>query len=213
MHLTIFDFDNTLLKVNSSFRYYLFLYNKKVFSLFSLFPLTFLYIRYRFFNLPASKLHEKVFALLLKGQDFFKISKYADLFWEKKISKFFYLPAVLKLQSAIKDGHYIVLMSNSADFLVEPVFKMLKINEYKASSYLLDKNNKISQIKIMMDGEEKKRQALALSKKLNIGSEEITVYSDSACDLPLLEISKHPVAVHPSYRLNKIAKKRGWEVI
>lgn len=38
-------------------------------------------------------------------------------------------------------------------------------------------------------------------------------YSDSAGDLPMLEVVGHPVAVNPDGRLERVARSRGWPVV
>lgn len=38
-------------------------------------------------------------------------------------------------------------------------------------------------------------------------------YSDSAADLPLLELAGNAVLVHPSSSLEAIGRERGWQVI
>ena len=43
--------------------------------------------------------------------------------------------------------------------------------------------------------------------------ERITVYSDSANDLPLLEWCTHPVATNPSADLEAVARERGWPIL
>jgi HAD superfamily hydrolase (TIGR01490 family) len=43
--------------------------------------------------------------------------------------------------------------------------------------------------------------------------ERITVYSDSANDLPLLEWCTHPVATNPSADLEAVARQRGWPIL
>jgi HAD superfamily hydrolase (TIGR01490 family) len=43
--------------------------------------------------------------------------------------------------------------------------------------------------------------------------ERISVYSDSANDLPLLEYATHPVATNPSPSLETIAQARGWRIL
>jgi HAD superfamily hydrolase (TIGR01490 family) len=43
--------------------------------------------------------------------------------------------------------------------------------------------------------------------------EEVTFYSDSTNDLPLLELVSHPVATNPAPALAKIAVERGWTVL
>jgi HAD superfamily hydrolase (TIGR01490 family) len=43
--------------------------------------------------------------------------------------------------------------------------------------------------------------------------ERVTVYSDSANDLPLLEIATEPVATNPGAALEAIAVERGWRIL
>jgi phosphoserine phosphatase len=43
--------------------------------------------------------------------------------------------------------------------------------------------------------------------------EDISFYSDSYTDLPLLEFSGSPVAVNPDRFLTYEAKKRGWKIL
>jgi HAD superfamily hydrolase (TIGR01490 family) len=43
--------------------------------------------------------------------------------------------------------------------------------------------------------------------------ERISVYSDSANDLPLLERATHPVATNPSTSLRALAQARGWPIL
>lgn len=45
------------------------------------------------------------------------------------------------------------------------------------------------------------------------GEADITFYSDSPNDLPLLEKAQHPVATNPDARLRALAGERGWRVL
>jgi phosphoserine phosphatase len=40
-----------------------------------------------------------------------------------------------------------------------------------------------------------------------------TAYGDSSRDIPMLEISRHPVAVNPEEKLRKTATERGWRIL
>jgi len=42
---------------------------------------------------------------------------------------------------------------------------------------------------------------------------EMTFYSDSMNDLPLLEKAHHPVATNPDARLRQLAAERGWRIL
>ena len=45
------------------------------------------------------------------------------------------------------------------------------------------------------------------------GDVELSFYSDSPNDLPLLEKVQHPIATNPSEALRAIALERGWRVL
>jgi HAD superfamily hydrolase (TIGR01490 family) len=48
---------------------------------------------------------------------------------------------------------------------------------------------------------------------LEWGDVEMTFYSDSMNDLPLLEKAHHPVATNPDARLRQLAAERGWRIL
>lgn len=48
---------------------------------------------------------------------------------------------------------------------------------------------------------------------LEWGDVEMTFYSDSMNDLPLLEKAHHPVATNPDARLRQLATERGWRIL
>ena len=51
------------------------------------------------------------------------------------------------------------------------------------------------------------------ARSLAWNSVDITFYSDSANDLPLLEKVNHPVATNPDPRLRALAIERGWRIL
>lgn len=44
-------------------------------------------------------------------------------------------------------------------------------------------------------------------------AEVIAAYGDSIADLPMLELSREPVAVQPDKALRRVARERGWRVV
>lgn len=52
-----------------------------------------------------------------------------------------------------------------------------------------------------------------LAEQWGLDLDQCYAYSDSASDLPMLELVGHPVAVHPEYELRQIAQERGWPII
>ena len=51
------------------------------------------------------------------------------------------------------------------------------------------------------------------ARGLDWSDAELTFYSDSMNDLPLLERAAHPVATNPDARLRALAAARGWRVL
>lgn len=65
-----------------------------------------------------------------------------------------------------------------------------------------------------------------LCPPLNVGPHKVTqlqpfandgkiesAYGDTLRDIPMLEMSHHPVAVHPDARLHEVAQARGWRIL
>ena len=212
MYLSIFDLDQTLLKTNVSFKFYLYLYKKKFFQKISILEQLYFFIRFKYFNLSLKKLHEIVFKRSLKNKSYQDLIKHVDIFLDKYLDKIFYLPAILKLQQAIFEKHYIAIFSSSPSFLVKPIAKILKADECRATLYSY-KSDKFDKIDLIMDGNQKAKEAMSLIEKLKISKKDICVYSDSIDDLKLFKLAAKKVAVRPSKKLHKLSKQNSWEII
>lgn len=213
MKLSIFDLDRTLLKTNLSFKFYLYLYKKRVFNKRSIFHQLYFLIRFKFFNISLRSLHKLIFNKSLKNKSFSELAFHVDIFLDKYLDRLFYLPAIKKLQAAIKNNHYIALFSSSPSFLVEPIAKILRIKDYKATIYEVNSENKFEKINQIVDGKKKAKYAQVLMDQLKIKKDSVYVYSDSIEDIDLFEMSGNKVAVKPCKKLLKIAKKNNWEII
>jgi len=213
VYLSIFDLDRTLLKTNISFKFYLYLYKKNVFDKKSIFEQVYFFMKFRYFNMPLRQLHLRVFEKYLKNKSYNTLAKHVDIFLDKYLDKTFYMPAILRLQKAIHEKHYISLLSSSPFFLVQPIAQILKIDEFKATRYSLDDEDRFKNLDLIMDGNSKAKYAKILMNRLNISKENVVVYSDSIDDIELFKLAQKKVAVKPSRLLNKIAKQNRWEII
>ena len=52
-----------------------------------------------------------------------------------------------------------------------------------------------------------------LAERTGIDLSDSSAYSDSATDIPMLEVVGHPFAVNPDKQLAKTAEERGWEIL
>ncbi|NGX29507.1 MAG: hypothetical protein KR126chlam4_00886 [Candidatus Anoxychlamydiales bacterium] len=163
--------------------------------------------------MDIANLHQVVFEKFLKNRKYSLFTKDIDHFLDKYLDKIFYMPAILELQKAMNDNHYIAIFSSSPTFLVEPISKILKVNEFRATKYLFDKDDRFDKIELIMDGEKKAKDAIILMKRLGVEKENVSVYSDSIQDIELFEVAHKKIAVSPCSKLYKLSKKRNWQII
>ncbi len=213
MPLSVFDLDRTLLKKNSSFEFCKYLYKKKVFA-FSFFFHSCLYnIRHRFFGLGLEQLHRKVFKRLLHGKGFHELLAHVPQFIETHLEDLIYMPAFQMLRRAQHLGHYTMILSNAPSFLVKEIAERLGVCDWKASEYEVDKDHKLCQISLILQGKEKAKCVLEYSRKWRVPRSDITAYSDSFYDLPFLQCAGNAVVVNPDRKLHKYSIKFAWKKI
>ncbi len=200
--LSVFDLDHTLLRINVSYCFCLYLYRKKILSLIDVAFAAFYYIRHRYLKLSFLDYHSKLFERLLKGKSLNLLNEQADQFIEEILPSYLYPPAF----SALKQAEYTMILSSSPDFLVGKIAKKLGVDKYRATQYLVDKDQKLCKISSVMHGDFK-------AKAIMGENGEVAAYSDSILDLPMLLCAKKPVAVNPDRKLKTFALKNGWLII
>lgn len=213
MLLSVFDLDRTLLKKNSSFEFCKYLYRKRVFALSFFFHSCLYHIRHKFFGLGLEQLHRKVFRRLLNGKCFHLLAAHVPQFIEMHLEELIYFPAFQKLRLAQHLGHYTMILSNAPSFLVKEIAERFCVSEWKASEYEVDKDAKLCQISLILQGKEKAKYVRETSQKLNIPMADITAYSDSYYDLPFLQSAGKAVVVNPDRKLQKHSLSLAWEQI
>lgn len=205
--IAAFDLDGTLLKQNGSLAFCDFLCEKGFLSRRDMVYYAYTYARHRFFGLPFWDLHTLVFERSFRGCSVDSLRPYIDQFMAERLEALWYPPAVLRLERMRKRGFECMILSNSPRFFVEHVAGKLGVEKVFATEYQLDAEGKFSQLTLLMDGDRKKSEILAL------GGEKTVAFSDSHLDLPFLEAAHTAVAVKPQRLLKKVAYQRGWEIL
>ncbi len=213
MELSAFDLDDTLIEGNCSASFCRYLYGQGVLPV-STAILAFVYsIRHRFMGISLPDLHHSVFNKVLRGKPFEMLEKYIDRFVHEYIEKALYMPAFIRLKRAQQLGHYTMILSNSPSFLVERFAKVLGVNAFHASEYMVDENGCFNKIKKILEGKDKAHHIQKIAKKLGIFLEQITAYTDSVLDLAFLEMAGNPIAVNPDKKLRAISVEKQWSII
>ena len=213
MKFSVFDLDRTLLCKNSSFEFCKYLYKNRVFSFFVVVLSCLYYIRHKYFGLTLEQLHHRVFKKLLQGMSLQVLSCQARSFIEEDVENLLYLPALERLRCAQHEGHYTMILSNSPSFLVEVIAHKLNVDDWKASEYKVDKDQRLCHISQILHGEEKAFWVRKVSLDFGIDEKDITAYSDSYFDLLFLQSAGVPVVVNPDKRLKRISQERHWKEI
>jgi len=104
-------------------------------------------------------------------------------------------------------------MSSSPDFIVKKFAAYFKIDRWEATSYDVDKENRLCKIAKLVVGTQKERCLLELQQELGIPKNEVIVYTDSDDDIPLLLQAGEAIAVNPNRKLKKAALLHNWRII
>lgn len=113
-------------------------------------------------------------------------------------------------------GDMVIIVTATNEFVTRPIAQAFGVNELIAVDLERDASGWITgEIRGTPSFREGKVTRVAdwLGQKgLDWGDVEMTFYSDSMNDLPLLEKVHHPVATNPDARLRQLATERGWRI-
>lgn len=211
--LSVYDLDHTLIKVNSSFSFGVFLYYRKILPLTTMLKLLCFYGLHKIGALSPAAIHKKAGECFFQGQPIAKISALVTEFLDLKLQELLDAKVVEQFEKERAAGSYLVILSNSPDFIVSQVAERLRADEWGATEYIVNGGGVIEKIGRFMDGEDKAGRLRLLMERFGIGAANTTAYSDSYLDLPLLELAGRGVAVNPDARLKRICRLRGWKVL
>ena len=114
-------------------------------------------------------------------------------------------------------GDTVMIVTATNEFVTRPIAQAFGVNELIAVELERDASGWITgEIRGTPSFREGKVSRVAdwLGQKgLDWGDVEMTFYSDSTNDLPLLEKAHHPVATNPDARLRQLATERGWRIL
>jgi HAD superfamily hydrolase (TIGR01490 family) len=213
LFVSAFDLDCTLLKKNSSFEFCKYLYKNNVLSSFSMLYACVYYIWHTCFGLSLERLHSKVFESFLQGLSMEMLSRQVTSFVNLTWKDLVYFPAWERLKSAQHKGHFTLILSSSPSFLVRVLAEKFQVDDWKASEYLVDAEQKLSCVDSILLGNGK---ALALQRtcaSLHIPTTQSIAYSDSILDLCFLQAAGLAVVVNPDSHLQKLSSSLSWEQI
>lgn len=213
--ISVFDLDKTLVKVNCSYQFGIYLYKKRVFSLQELFTQYWFFFQYQIGFLEISEMHHKAFNRFFQGRDQAFISHLAKNFVSQYVENWWYYPALNCLKKAAEENHYIVLLSSSPSFLVEQiVFQLpLSIDKWYGTDYTVDSSRRYCKISQIIEGKKKAELIKELKKEPHLSRGDVIVYTDSYHDSPLIEVANCFIGVNPDKKLRALCRKNKWTTL
>ena len=127
-------------------------------------------------------------------------------------------PAALELvkrhQAA---GDQVIIVTATNEFVTRPIATALGVSELIAVELMRDAQGwitgEISGTPSFKEGKVTRVAQWLSARHLTWSDVDISFYSDSINDLPLLEMAQTPVATNPDARLRQLATDRGWRIL
>lgn len=109
-------------------------------------------------------------------------------------------------------GHDVTIISASASILVEPIARELGVDRVVATEMEVENGKLTGRITRYLKGPAKAEAVTRFVEDQGYNLAESYAYSDSATDIPMLELVGNPVAVNPDRALKKHAMANGWDI-
>ena len=130
------------------------------------------------------------------------------------IEPLIYAEALEVMESHRQAGDRIYIVSAAPEEIVTPLAELLGVDGSLASRANLDEHNRYTgTMEFYCYGPNKAIAINELAERTGIDLARSSAYSDSATDIPMLEIVGHPYAVNPDKQLTLEAGERGWEIL
>lgn len=214
MSIAFFDLDKTLIADNSAKLWLRSEWKSRSIKLSHMLQASYWLAKYHLGFTKLDDIVEKGLALM-EGESRDEVLGKTQDFFSSTI-KFLYRPGALDAIKRHRDqGHLISLLTSSFDGLSELVARDLGLDHCLCTVLEVDEGGIYTGNTIGPPcfGRNKIIFARDLCYKLNIRLEECWFYTDSASDIPLMNLVGKAVAVNPDPHLRARAQMRKWEIV
>ncbi|OHD66297.1 MAG: hypothetical protein A2176_07355 [Spirochaetes bacterium RBG_13_51_14] len=133
--------------------------------------------------------------------------------WVEELNKFIREDARRELKLHRDNGARTVILSASTTYICEQIKNTLDMDDILCTEIEVIDGSLTGKLKgRYCYGEEKLIRARQYCQEKGMRMEDAYYYADSIADLPVLESVGNPVCVTPDKKLERIARKRGWEI-
>ena len=148
-----------------------------------------------------------------RGWDQAHISQIVRETLDEVIEPIVYAEALDLIHEHQAAGRRVFIVSASPEEIVAPLAQYLGVDEAIATRARLDDQGQYTgEVEFYSYGPQKAEAMRRIAALQDIDLAASFAYSDSATDLPMLEVVGHPVAVNPDRDLLRAARENEWEV-
>ncbi len=151
---------------------------------------------------------------LTRGWDRDQVSQIVRETLIETIEPLIYAEALDLMDLHRQAGDKVYIISAAPEEIVRPLGELLGVDGSLASRGEIDDLGRYTgKMEFYCYGPNKAVAIERLAKEQGIDLTKSSAYSDSATDIPMLEVVGHGVAVNPDKALATVANERGWEIL
>lgn len=205
-----FDFDKTLLTVESAKPGLRYLYERGEISPIFVLKVMAANIFYRYHIISEERMSTLLLGLY-RGRQLDDFKKGARGFYEESIRPLLAPGIVRRVNRHRQDGHLLVLVSASVRYYLEEVVRDLKFDHLLCTDLEVAADGRLTGRTSgpMCIFDEKRIQIERLAHNLGVDLATSFAYGNHQSDIPMLSLVGHPVAVEPTRPLKAWARRRG----
>lgn len=205
-----FDFDKTLLTVESAKPGLRYLYDRGEISTQFILKVMAANVFYRYHIISEERM-SKLLLGLYRGRQLDDFKNGARGFYEESIRPLLAPGIVKRVKRHRQEGHLLVLVSASVRYYLEEVVRDLMFDHLLCTDLEVGADGRLTG---RADGplciaEEKRVQIERLARRLGVDLTASFAYGNHQADIPMLALVGHPVAVEPTRPLRIWAERRG----
>jgi HAD superfamily hydrolase (TIGR01490 family) len=209
-----FDFDHTLIDVNSGLLFAKYERRQGRASLFMLLRVAFWMLLYRLSIIDMEKAYRHALNHYKGDTDAAMASRARDWF-SAEVATRLQPGARVALEYHREEAHLGAVLTTSSCYVARCAAEAYKLDVGIGNSFSLDAEDRLDGgfNQPLCYGSGKIEWARRWAEPHGISIEDCYFYTDSYSDLPMLEVVAHPRVVNPDFRLRRVARKRGWPIL
>jgi len=216
MEAAFFDLDKTVIAKSSTLAFGKPFYRAGFVGRRALMKMGFAQIFYVLFGADEDQL-ERARDQLLKltsGWHRAEIEQLVEQTIEEVADPIVYAEALTLIDQHKREGRRVIIVSASPEQIVRPLGRHIGVTDFIATRVKTDAAGFfMPELELYAMGEGKVEAINEVVARDGLDLENSYAYSDSATDLPMMEMVGNPVAVNPDKDLRRVAEELGWPIM